>query len=783
MIPALAIAAYAYLLKENHRLMSKTDCQYALPLGTLVQEYQVGEVIGVGGFGIVYAAKNKYFDEMVALKEFLPIDLACRKDNTTVVPLSADTQSTYQWTLKKFLEEARTLRELAQPVPHKSIVRVQQFIEANGTAYMVMDFEEGRPLAEIFKEKGVLPEQELRRILDPLLEGLERVHHANILHRDIKPSNILIRSDLSPVLIDFGSARRMLDDKSRSIISTMTPAYAAPEQFYGSGNHGPWTDIYSLGATLYCAVTGTEPTNAVDRLQGTGNKPAAFLASDANSRPFLRAIDAALELNAGERPQSIAEWRKLFNADTQTVSKADDDRTILYPIEKDSKATVIESPDFKQPAEQHPDETIHPEVPEEKPKRLSRILISGGILALTCIAAIIFLLRWTDILDVEPQQDATRIASTSAEKAPHTIQDADSGDESIGPKPSPPDMGRLFVETDPPESRVRNLSIRPRFQQGMELKPGPHRIEVSAQGFKTHTHTIDIRAGETETLHVVLEKNPTITNRLGMTFVWIEPGDFLMGTPKVKAYRDEDEIHHRVAVEPGFFMQTTEVTVGQFKAFIKETGYRTQAETMGGSFIYTPQGKWVKKKAVQWNRPQYATIAENDLSDNLPVTCVTWNDAQAFVQWLRKKEGRAYDLPTEAQWEYACRAGSKTPFSFGGCLSISQANFGGVGSHFGACPSKVETTHNGPLTVAKLEANAWGLFDLHGNVAEWCRDWYGAYQPGATDASEELSLGMERVVRGGHFLAKANQCRSAKRSQFLPDAASQVIGFRLVTEK
>jgi serine/threonine protein kinase len=302
--------------------------KFALPVGTMVQEYRVIEVLGIGNFGIVYKAENKYFSEIVALKEFLPSELAYRLEGEhLVVPLSSETEKAYRWALHKFLEEAKTLRELGSPVQHPNIVRIRQFIEANDTAYMVMDLEEGRPLAKILEERGTLSESEIKDIFSALIDGLARVHGASVWHRDIKPSNILIRPDGSPVLIDFGAARKDISGTERSAMAVFSPAYAAPEQIYPVGDQGPWTDIYGLGATLYRAVIGKNPTNAAGRLQGKTYTPAAEAAGVGYSPALLNAIDAALELYPKDRPQSIGQWRERFAVSTGL----DDDKTILRP--------------------------------------------------------------------------------------------------------------------------------------------------------------------------------------------------------------------------------------------------------------------------------------------------------------------------------------------------------------------------------------------------------------------------------------------------------------------
>ncbi len=313
--------------------MTETYSHQALPAGAMVQEYRIVRVLGTGSFGIVYTAENKFFEELVAFKEFLPKDLAFRTEGARVAPLSSETEGTYIWALQNFLKEAKILWELASSVPHRSIVRVRQFIEANGTAYMVMDYEEGRPLSQILKVRGRLPEKELKLILDSLLDGLERVHAASVWHRDIKPANILLRSDGSPVLIDFGAARREIAGLDRSVMAVFSPAYAAPEQVYEAGEHGPWTDIYALGATLYRATTGARPTNSSARLQGSAYIPATQAAQGSYTPTFLAAIDAALELEYKERPPSITEWRRMFGAhdDHDLNTGKDVDATVVPP--------------------------------------------------------------------------------------------------------------------------------------------------------------------------------------------------------------------------------------------------------------------------------------------------------------------------------------------------------------------------------------------------------------------------------------------------------------------
>lgn len=285
----------------------------ALPPGSTVDEYRLIEVLGEGGFGIVYKGEGRYLGDQVAIKEYLPRHLATRTAGTTVAPTSSDSEEAYSWGLKKFQEEARILWNLAQPDRHPNIVAVRRFFEANGTTYMVMDFEEARPLSDLLKGKRTLPQDLLEVALHRLLNGLERVHAAGIWHRDIKPANILIRADGSPVLLDFGAARQELNSQTRSIVAAITPPYAAFEQYAARGNDGPWTDIYAMGVTLFRCITGRLPPDAAERVDEDQMIPLSKQDLPGYTPAFLAAVDRALAVRAKDRPQSVSEWRGYFD--------------------------------------------------------------------------------------------------------------------------------------------------------------------------------------------------------------------------------------------------------------------------------------------------------------------------------------------------------------------------------------------------------------------------------------------------------------------------------------
>jgi serine/threonine protein kinase len=284
----------------------------ALPDGTeLVGDYRIRRILGAGGFGITYLADETALGRLVTIKEYFPAEFAARRGRSAM-PRSREVADDYQWGLDRFIEEAQTLARF----DHPNIVRVHRYFRANDTGYMVLHFEEGGSFRAWLKGLGRPPQQaELDRMLAPLLDALEIIHTADFLHRDIAPDNIMVRKDGSPVLIDFGSARGAIISHSRTVSALVKPGYSPYEQYATSGtNQGPWTDIYALGATLYHAVTGRRPPDAPSRVVSDDYVPAGEAALGAYRAAFLDAIDKALEIEVGERPQRIVDWREALLA-------------------------------------------------------------------------------------------------------------------------------------------------------------------------------------------------------------------------------------------------------------------------------------------------------------------------------------------------------------------------------------------------------------------------------------------------------------------------------------
>ena len=228
----------------------------ALPAGALCGEFEVVRVLGVGGFGVTYLARDTKLRRPVAVKEYFPGAWAARREAGAVGPRSSGHAADYRWGLARFLEEARMLARF----DHRHIVRVHQVFEARGTAYLVTDYVEGRSMAAEMEAEVALPEARVRALLGAVADGLAEVHGAGLLHRDVKPSNVMLRADGMPVLIDFGAARQAFGRHSGSVAAVLTPGYAPIEQYVTEGGaadrQGPWTDVYALGAVAYAALSG-----------------------------------------------------------------------------------------------------------------------------------------------------------------------------------------------------------------------------------------------------------------------------------------------------------------------------------------------------------------------------------------------------------------------------------------------------------------------------------------------------------------------------------------------
>lgn len=284
----------------------------ALPPGTQLREWVLEDVLGAGGFAIVYKGRGVYFGETVAIKEYFPSGITERLDGLTVTPSDSSSEETYTYGMQKFVDEARILWNLSRPERHPNLVCVRSLFEIHGTAYMVMDFEDGMPLSRMLRAGRSFDEATLLDLIRPVSEGLARAHGAGVFHRDIKPANILVNPGDKPVLIDFGSARFEVNQGTNTRLTFYTPPYAALEQYVRTYQQGPWTDIYALGVTLYQCITGGKPAEALERAHSDGGKRLSEQHWPGFSEQFLAAVDSAMEIWPQNRPQSLEAWLAQF---------------------------------------------------------------------------------------------------------------------------------------------------------------------------------------------------------------------------------------------------------------------------------------------------------------------------------------------------------------------------------------------------------------------------------------------------------------------------------------
>jgi tRNA A-37 threonylcarbamoyl transferase component Bud32 len=287
------------------------DTRLQLPVGTVLDgSYRIEGLLGFGGFGVTYAAEDFNLGTTVALKEYYPIEFGDRDATMSVRPKSERHKTTFEWGRSSFLQEARMLARFRHP----SIVRVSRVFEAHSTAYMVMDFEQGQNFEQWLTALDRPPTQEeLDRIVAPILDALELMHAQHFLHRDIAPDNIIVRPDGTPVLLDFGAARRAVAEMSRTLTGIVKAGYSPQEQYATDSRlQGPWSDLYAFGATLYRAVAGHPPEEASLRAGDDRTVPAAATKRGAYRPGFLTAIDACLKMRHAERPKSVAQLRPLM---------------------------------------------------------------------------------------------------------------------------------------------------------------------------------------------------------------------------------------------------------------------------------------------------------------------------------------------------------------------------------------------------------------------------------------------------------------------------------------
>ena len=792
--------------------MSEAQHRLALPRGTSIGDFEFHRVLGHGGFGLTYLGWNLSLDIPVAIKEYLPSDLAVREQDLSVAPKSSVDAADFQWGLDRFVEEARTLARFKHP----NLIQVHHFFEAHGTAYIAMEYAEGETLSARLARQGVLSETELLGLVLPLLDGLSVVHGANVLHRDIKPGNIIIRdADGSPVLLDFGSARQAIGAKSRSVTSVVTPGYAPIEQYSTRGAQGAWTDLYALGGVCYRALTGRVPEDATDRVLEDRFVPTGSLCGERVRAGVAGAIDWALAVNKADRPQSVGAWRDVLSGEgvgmaavapssaepagspvpsaapvasgsnrvlwvvfglclavvlglggywglgqieeaRQEQAVAGEVSSLLSSARADLSAGRLTSPAGNNAWEKY--QGVLRLVPGhvEAQAGLDQIIVRYGALFDEALSsgdfglASGYISRVREVYpDASVLRDWGRRLGSAQALAVAEAAEAERQAEAAR-------QAALERERKAEEERKRQAALERERQAEVARQAEVERkrkVEAARQAEVERERKAELarQAEEERKRQAGLERERkagkvvSLPGGVEMAFVWIPAGEFQMGSPSEESGRDSDEGPlHEVKISKGFYLGTYEVTQGQWESVMERR-------------------PWKGKAYVRSNSSH-------------PVVYISWGDVQKFIGKLNAASGDSlYRLPSEAEWEYACRAGSTTRWSFGDSErqlrhhAWYRTNAWDVGERYAHA-------------VGRKGPNGWGLYDMHGNVWEWVQDWYGNSYYNRSPRVDPLgpSSGSDRVARGGAFNSSAQYVRSALRAYASPDHRYNAIGVRLL---
>ncbi len=488
----------------------------ALPSGYHLDEYRIDAILGAGGFGVTYKALDTHLDAWVAIKEYFPVEWSFRDADGVMV--HANTQglssaaggqtSDYEWGLERFLDEARVLARIQHPY----VVRVKRYFRANGTAYIVMEYEEGEPLSTILDESRTLGEDQARGLLEDVLPALQAVHEQGYLHRDIKPANLYVRArDHRVMLIDFGAARAAISRHSQSVTSLVTPGYSPPEQYTTRNDrYGTWTDLYALGAVLYRCVIGHTPAEAAERLLDDHLTPAVVAGAGRYSSNLLRVIDRALAVRPEMRFRDVAEMQAALAGSQDDES----DETVIMmaaPVIKSGKPSPQEpaaslapshpptaSPpktEFKEgKAETTPTAIERPRLAGKRetsaappanasppPRRAPVAILAGGAVAVAVATVLMVAWLWPSAptpesprLGQDPRAQPTESVAARPSPAPEASESA-----VAPPRPAAPLTEASAAGASPTESVTPSASAPPLIVE-TTLREPPPTVEAGA---------------------------------------------------------------------------------------------------------------------------------------------------------------------------------------------------------------------------------------------------------------------------------------------------------------
>ena len=716
------------------------DAGDALPPGTRLEPFVLERFLGLGGLGVTYLARDESLGVWRAVKEYLPDAWGARLADGTVGPRVEAYAEDYIWGMNQFLQEARILAQLeSRHVRH--IVRVYQVFRALGTAYMVMEYVEGRTLEAEVESAGPLSEARVRGLLGALTEGLSAVHAKGILHRDITPRNVMIRDDGTPVLIDFGAARQATGDRSGDVRQFLTPGFAPLEQYVtrtrrGSSSsvklrQGPWTDIYALGAVAYWSMSRAEYRERLDEAparQAADDLPRLSEAAGRSvSGSLSLAVSSALAVYGEDRPQSVEEWRGLLEG---------------------------------------------PAVAEPKPPWWWRWRLGAASAVVSMVVVLVALLafRYGGVGGgpVEIENRPGGPSTTVSEPAAPSPEEVEAGLGLDG-------GSRRLIELG-----LASLGFYPGLVDG-EFGGTARRALRGWQGSRGEWATGYLDAGSASAL-LSAGRDPrggTVFRECGACpeLVVVPAGSFMMGSPASEAGRQDDEgPQRRVRVER-FALGWYEVTRAEYAVFARATGRGDG----GGCYAVDGDGAWGWSDDASWRSPGFRQ------TDDHPAVCVSWDDASAYVRWLSRETGREYRLPSESEWEYAARGGTSSSRYWGEgsssqCGYANGADASAKRRFEGLTVASCDDGRVFTVPVGTFRANGFGVLDVLGNVTEWVEDcWHDDYRGAPSDGRAWTGGGDcgLRVLRGGSWHNSPRYLRSSDRGRSAAGLRFDDRGFRV----
>ncbi len=639
-----------------------------LPVGTLLFHgtYRVVRHLASGGFGNTYEAVDTQLGGSVAIKEFFPKQLCGRSsEGGTVTLLSTDCGELFTQLHTKFKKEATRIRRLNHP----HIVRVLAYFEEQGTAFYAMDFLRGESLSARMKRTGrPLTETEVRRYLPQVLSALKEMHAKELWHLDLKPGNIMINERDEAVLIDFGASKQLRTEEGVSVSTSLSCAYTpgyAPLELVDQNleKFGPWTDLYSLGATLYNLLTGARPLSPSHLIQG---EQLTFPPSV--SAAMQQLITWLMQPVMTKRPQSVGEVEAWFSGTSGAVADT--------PLNNEEHCP--------QPETVRPESvsTVCVDLPDQVTVAKDRgTTLPGG----------------------------TPVVEKEEAKAGKSVPAA--------PKKTPNKWKWLLT-----------IAVAIAVITGVAV----NRCTGGGGGSAENTVGDSLVADSAVATIVVPDNCPEVIKKLAENMVYVEAGTFTMGATSEQGgdVWGCEKPAHQVTLS-SFYIGKYEVT----------------------------QAEW---EAVMGTNPS------SFKGDNFPVERVSWDDCQEFIRKLNEMTGKNFRLPTEAEWEYAARGGNKS----GGYKYAGGNDVDNVAWFEDNCGNK---TH----PVGTKRGNELGLYDMSGNVWEWCQDWFDYYSSAFQTNPQGPGSGSDRVFRGGSWGVDAQYCRLSYRINRDPDERGNYLGLRL----